>query len=334
MVDVFILGAGFSKAVSAAMPSMKELSREVIAQLESSPFPIQDTLYAMGENVELWMTYLSQPQPWLSEEHLYRNLALATEIRRHICDVINIRTKAATRSIFPDWLVSLVNHWDENRAFVLTLNYDTLVESVSYVLPSKRREEFLIESIYPPYFANVLSRSGEGTQGRLRPETFSYYKLHGSTNLYYSGRSDFYGETLFFSKVPPWGNEDPEYESTERMLSRDKEVLIIPPVADKLTYFNNETVRRLWREASEALDAASRVFVIGYSLPPTDLGMTFFLQHSQPSENTAVYIVDEAPGVVTHYEKVLPKLRVMGDFAVKDGAVSKFVGKYPRLPSV
>ena len=37
---------------------------------------------------------------------------------------------------------------------------------------------------------------------------------------------------------------------------------------------------------------------------------------------------------VTHYEKVLTKLRVMGDFAVKDGAVSKFVGKYPRLPSV
>ena len=56
MVDVFILGAGFSKAVSAAMPTMKELSREVIAKLESSPFPIQDTLYAMGENVELWMT--------------------------------------------------------------------------------------------------------------------------------------------------------------------------------------------------------------------------------------------------------------------------------------
>ena len=103
------------KQLNAAMPSMKELSREVIAKLESSPFPIQDTLYAMGENLELWMTYLSQPQPWLSEEHLYRNLALAAEIRRHICDVINTRTKAATRSIFPDWLVSLVNHWDEKR---------------------------------------------------------------------------------------------------------------------------------------------------------------------------------------------------------------------------
>ena len=69
-------------------------------------------------------------------------------------------------------------------------------------------------------------------------------------------------------------------------------------------------------------------------MPPTDLGMTFFLQHSQPSENTVVYIVDEAPGVVTHYEKVLSKLRVMGDFAGEDGAVSKFVGKYPQLPSV
>ena len=336
MGDVFILGAGFSKAINVAMPTMKELSEEVITKLESSPFPIQDTLYAMGKNVELWMTYLSQQQPWLNEEHHHRNLALAADIlaadiRRHICDVIITRTKTSIESPIPEWLTSLINQWHSQRAFVITLNYDTLVERAAHKVPINGKEGVLAESLYPPYFSNIQSRSGEAMWSELKTDTFSYFKLHGSTNLYYSGRHSFYGETIFLSKAPPWGTEYSEYESRSRMISGDKEVLIIPPVTDKLTYFNNETVRRLWREASEALHAASRVIVIGYSLPPPDLGMTFFLQHSQPSENTAVYVVDEDSKVVSHYEKVLPKLKVRGDFAGETGAVSEFVCKYAGL---
>ena len=53
MKDVFILGAGFSKAINPRMPAMVELSREVIAGLKKSPFGVPDTLYALGENVEL-----------------------------------------------------------------------------------------------------------------------------------------------------------------------------------------------------------------------------------------------------------------------------------------
>ena len=334
MGDVFILGAGFSKAISDAMPTMQELSEEVIAKLESSPFPIQHTLYAMGKNVELWMTYLSQQQPWLSEEHHYRNLALAADIRRHICEVITARTKKSMESPIPDWLTSLINQWHSQRAFVITLNYDTLVERAAHKVPINGKEGVLAESMYPPFFSNIQSRSGEGMWGELRTDTFSYFKLHGSTNLYYSGRPSFYGETIFLSKAPPWGTEYAEYESRSRIISGDKEVLIIPPVTDKLSYFNNETVRRIWREASDALYAASRVFVIGYSLPPPDLGMTFFLQHSQPSESTAVYIVDNDSKVVTHYERVLPKLRVRGEFAGGTDVVSEFVCKYPELPPI
>ena len=111
-------------------------------------------------------------------------------------------------------------------------------------------------------------------------------------------------------------------------MSGDKEVLIIPPVTDKLTYFNNETVRRLWQEASDAVQAASRMFVIGYSLPPADIGMRFFLQYSQPSKGTAVYIVDQDAEVVARYEELLPKLKVKSEFAGQTEVVSKFVGKY------
>ena len=53
---------------------------------------------------------------------------------------------------------------------------------------------------------------------------------------------------------------------------RDKDVLIVPPITEKSSYFKNETINRLWWEAAEALRHATRVFVIGYSLPTTILG--------------------------------------------------------------
>ena len=94
-------------------------------------------------------------------------------------------------------------------------------------------------------------------------ETFSYLKLHGSTNWYYSGRDDFYGETIFYSYALPWEASNSLNDKAVPRQARDKECLIIPPVTDKLTYFNNETIRRLWQEASEALWSATRVFIIG-----------------------------------------------------------------------
>ena len=247
--------------------------------------------------------------------------------------MITSRTKTSIESPIPEWLISLMSHWHSRRAFVITLNYDTLVERAAHKVPIDGREGILAESIYPPYFENIQSRAGQGIWGELKTDSFSYYKLHGSTNLYYSGRNSFYGETIFLSKAPPWGTEYLEYESRSRLISGDKEVLIIPPVTDKLTYFNNETVRRLWREASEALYAASRVFVIGYSLPPADLGMTFFLHHSQPSESTVLYIVDENAETVSHYEDVLPRLTVRDEFAGGSDVVAEFVRKYPTLPA-
>ena len=331
--DVFILGAGFSKAINGAMPTMDELSTEVIARLKKSPFQIQDTLHQLGNNIELWMTYLSQPQPWLKDEHHLRNKALATEIRGHINSIISERTKLSMEVPAPEWLTSLIKEWHSKRATIATLNYDTLVERAARKISVNGHEGVLAESMHPPYFSNLLARRGDALWGEERTDTFSYVNLHGSTNFYYSGRDSFYGETIFLSKVPPWGTEHAAYESYSRGMAGDKEALIIPPVTDKLTYFNNETVRRLWQEASQALWCAKRVFIIGYSLPMSDLGMQFFLQYSQPTEGTPLYVVDRNINVVSRYKEIMPKLRVKGDFAGTSDVVSDFAKAYPNLPS-
>lgn len=185
--------------------------------------------------------------------------------------------------------------------------------------------------MYPPYFSNIESRSGVGLFGEDNLKTFSYLKLHGSVNWYYSGRDVFYGETIFFSDVPPLGADHSEQEKFLALLSKDKETLIIPPVNEKTTYFNNETVKGLWQDAGSALANARRVFVIGYSLPISDLGMRLFMTNNQPNPSTPIYIVDRDPEVATHYEKLWPKLEINKEFAHKRNPVPEFAQRYLDL---
>ena len=176
------------------MPTMKDLSEEVIEKLRShseqarSHIHIPDTLFHFGNDIERWITYLSQRQPWLNEEHHHRNVALAHDIRAYIRDSIVRRKSLAMESPPPEWLNSLIRRWHAQRSTAITLNYDTLIESAARELEVDNSPRILPGQMYPPYFADIASRPGAGLWGEESLETLSYYKLHGSTNWYYSGR--------------------------------------------------------------------------------------------------------------------------------------------------
>ena len=357
MSDVFILGAGFSKAINQLMPTMPELTDAVSDKLETLagyeearikiglPPPLKDTEDSDKElenNIELWMTYLSQSQPWLDESWNQYNRAVASQIRMHIRSVIDSSTLASMNptgilangsSSKPLWLDSLIQQWHHRDATVLTLNYDTLVERASANLPAVSGGISTYD-MYPPYFSAVSSRSRSSFGFAPRElETFTYLKLHGSVNWHYSGREDFFGETIYYSPVSPWGQNlaQPERDSLE--LAGDKAPLIIPPVTEKTTYFNNETVRRMWLDASQALSSATRVFVIGYSLPISDLGMQFFLKRSLPTKHTTWYIVDTSKRVLPRYRKLLMPFQTMNsDFVCEHEPVKTFADSYPNVP--
>ena len=93
MRDVFILGAGFSKAVNPSMPLLKELSAKVRVQCGE---PLPPPLSELGDNIELWMTYLSQSQPWLKEYHNLKNRALFLRMTEIIGEILNHATSEAT----------------------------------------------------------------------------------------------------------------------------------------------------------------------------------------------------------------------------------------------
>lgn len=335
--DVFILGAGFSRAIDSQMPLMRQLTDAVRQEIDNSelslPPPLidsEDSGRELENNIELWMTYLSQRQAWLDETFNQYNLAVATRIRRYIRQIIEqISWQSMTSK--PEWLESLIERWSTRQASVITLNYDTLVERAARSLTNaeiNNGDGILPSQVYPPYFSNIRSR-GASLWGANRLDTFTYYKLHGSVNWYYSGMENFYGETIFYSDVSPWGPMMDELETDSRSSAGDKQTLIIPPVVEKTIFFNNETVRRLWQEASEAIIGAARVFVIGYSLPISDLGMQFFLKRSLPINGTPWYIVNPDQNVASRYSQLLePQQTVVDDYVGQGDPVPGFVDSY------
>lgn len=335
MGDVFLLGAGFSKAIHNGMPTMDELGDEVLKNLKKLDVSIPPELHNLGNNIELCMTYLSRSQPWLKKHENNYNQSVADRIRQQRKEIINDRTSEAAKCNAPDWLNDLIRSWHKQHATLITLNYDTLIERAARELQvTDSINRILAQQMYPPYFSNIASRSGVGLFGGEKISTFSYLKLHGSVNWYYSGRDDFYGETIFFADVPPLGTDYSAQEGSLGLLSKDKEALIVPPVSEKTIYFNNETVKGLWQDAGEALAKATKVFVIGYSLPVSDLGMQLFLTNNQPNQQnqqTPVYVIDINPEVEKRYEEWFPKLNINNTFAHERNPVTEFAQRYPNL---
>lgn len=331
MNDAFILGAGFSKAIHSGMPTLADLTGEVTRRLWEPECSLPGPLIDLNKNIELWITYLSQRQPWLTEYENDSNKSLAGLIRHQIGAVIEEQTARASQTEAPSWLNGLIGSWHREQATVITLNYDTLVERASkQVQATDKGKGILAGQMYPPYFFDVQARSGVGIWSEGFLKTFSFLKLHGSINWYYSGRDDFFGETILYSEDLPFGDERWSDIHFRRPQSRDKELLIIPPATEKNTYFNNETVRRLWREAGHALQKAERVFILGYSLPLSDLGMRFFLTKHRPRRETPIFLVNTDRDVVARYQDLMT-WDVRDEFVDQQEPIKRFADIYPKI---
>lgn len=314
MGDVFLLGAGFSKAVSDSMPLLEELSGE-IQKHKDLPKP----LLGLGNNVELWMTYLSQPHPWLSEAENLRNKALFLELSQLIGEILNNGTLAALQQGCPDWLRTLVNWWHVNKAGILTLNYDTLIErAAGLVLSLINASRFYAVRLTDFRIRDALY------SGEVEVETFKLFKLHGSVSWYYSGAASYFGETIYCSRIAPWAQiSDDETRSMEDL--GDKVPLIVPPTTEKVTYFQHETIRRTWALAGEALRSASRLVCIGYSFPLTDLSIRFFVNGNRPEQKIPLIIVNPDQKAEARYKDLVGSIYEVQHTFTGPDAVRKFV---------
>ncbi|HTS19476.1 MAG TPA: hypothetical protein VMP11_18010 [Verrucomicrobiae bacterium] len=288
MSDVFILGAGFSRAVSLGMklemPLLVELADKVeevlIANNTSHPvcglFP---------RDLELWLSFLLDDHPWLTTAENEKNKQTGLLMLSTIRNRLFVSERMVARP--PEWFWRLVTWWHATRASVLTLNYDTLIErcAASFDIRS--------ENLYPVRLIPLQSIRMVAEE----EQTFSFFKLHGSASWFAERAGSSQAEGIHCVSFASWIDEALYVQD----MIKNMNDFIVPPRFNKAIYLGHQTMHSLWSLAAEALHAADRVFVLGYSLPPTDLEMRYFLASNSRRHDQEVYVADRNPEVVRRF---------------------------------
>src|SRR5882757_9053045 len=127
MNRVFVLGAGFSKAISGYMPVMNELTNQVQAELNSiDRLEIPGSNTPLAGDFEQWMSYLVEAPPWLTEAERALNRWGFITLSGTVYDVVCTLQAQALGEPCPVWLQELVRYWQANSSTVITFNYDLL----------------------------------------------------------------------------------------------------------------------------------------------------------------------------------------------------------------
>lgn len=292
---VYVLGAGFSRAISESMPLTDELG-SAVQQTLGLTWPSGHESMSFEEK----LTLLSTPLPFLEGYRNTQRRAQAEQITAALADELDTRGADATSGAAPLWLLQLVSLWNDEQATVLTFNYDTLVEQAVTtlhppVLGSSSSGESAASTVhgsqivYPaPTAVGIRTfRDQDGPSG----ESFQLLKLHGSLNWFWSLGD---GSTVVRQPYIQGFGEAADNAGSELAGVRTLDRFLVPPVLSKDSYYNVNLVHMLWRSAYEAVRAASRLTIMGYSMPAGDRIAAELLRELRP--DTPVDIVNRTVG--------------------------------------
>lgn len=300
MKDVLFVGAGFSKYLNGKMPLMKDIGERIIEDgWQEKHYNYE---FKQNHNVESYMSYLSENYPWESESEHLRKKAAFLEVSRYLADLIasvgalNIQLTDEQQLFFQKIALRDVS--------VVSLNYDLLFEKY---LSKATRSEVQYRYLYQIPLAEINSRSGnfEFSSYDIESKQIKLFKLHGSVNWFYSGKSDYFGETIYMDS-PDVGLAAQRQKIMK--LRADKVPLIIPPTFSKSSYFNNETIRQLWKIAYNELMIADRIIFFGYSFPLSDSVVKNMIQYLN-LEKKEIVLVNPDPKVLENAKVWFPSIK-------------------------
>ena len=183
------------------------------------------------------------------------------------------------------------------------------LKNVYSIFKSQMKEEHInYLDLYQIPIAYLKSRT-TATLGGTDYETYRLLKLHGSINWYYSATKEKTFEQIYLFK----GSE-------EERESKDLVPVIIPPVLDKTGFFEHSTIKSMWNETKNLLKEAKRVYIIGYSIPQTDLTVKFMLQSYIP-EDCEVTIVNTDKERKGYFGGLFNKRKLNEEFIRNDDSV-------------
>lgn len=308
---VFVLGAGFSKEITDPMPLADDLGERISKTLE-----IPESL--VRGKFEDWLSRLAEAQPDVEDsENLRRRSYFATAVGAIATELEGIeRTVVVSDDGFPVWLtrfIRVVHFW---QSTLISFNYDTLIELAvaRAAIPTKVPGTPLPKTISAGDVVGQMPQLPFG-QSRAPFATLRLWKLHGSLAWWWVP-NDKTGMTIarwplddeevrsttFFEESDLLGNgvssrrAEPDEEESERIkrLLPNRSRFIAPPLGAKSEYFQNPFMIQLWRNAREALDQASAIYFVGYSLPQADTSARGLFREAIP-RSTKVFVVNPHP---------------------------------------
>ncbi len=287
MTDVFLVGAGLTRAALPSMPLLADLGEHVCAEL-SDHQRLLSLMRRFNNDVEIALSYLGQRYPWQDEPDALYNKADFIIFQQTIAKVLQQTQDRFFGDAAPEWLSALVSHWAARRETVITVNYDLCIEWAAVT-------EGVVQSptqVYEGPIEQAPARVGLAEYGPGRAG-FRLLKLHGSTNWYYSGSVDAPGEHIYCS--PQLMPEQVMAELREHggWPLIDHRPLMVPPVYQKTAIYDHHLIRWLWRLAAQAIAGCERIFCIGYSMAPTDLAIRYLLTLNAPDHRPPLYIVNK-----------------------------------------
>ena len=326
MRDAFLLGAGFSKAVYPKMPTMKGLFKALEPLIgEVDGFSQEAYQYSAG-NVEMLLSYYAIPSPCDDHIEVLRKRTVTAFLEQQIGSVLQFEertTQLDTPGIKHG--SKLVEKWMEQQSHVLTANYDTLVENLAGMLNNTE-----VVALYPITVVPSPAIGGHNPHGTITfSKSLKLYKLHGSVSWYKSSDESNSG--------PIYGHCDfTHIDSDYQNRIGDKRRFIVPPLPDKSALLNHETMRNLWWQAKhQALAPADNLYVIGYSLPETDVAMRTLLWESRRPATQAgqfrripLYVVNTDHCLYKHYDEMLGNYYEVKDAYLGNDAFERFVHDY------
>lgn len=314
---IYILGSGFSKSVSQTMPTLKELTQELLLindkknYYELSNF-IHNLLELSEKNDEvttiekITSIIISKGLFYNTEERIYYH-TLKHQLLRWIFE----RIEADSPEVDEDKRADLIRFFEgcsirenkmqgEDLSLILSFNYDLLLERL---LSHSNAGTWLFD-----YIINLNTYLGMQPlpQGKGR-QVFEYLKLHGSLNWFTAPGAD----RNDLSNVYLVDEKDPS-----RHLIHNKDIPVYIPMAfAKTEFFIGSLYNVLWNICRRCLEETNEIIFIGYGFPQTDIDNLYFFLNFKAKISDIVVLEKSNSWKLRRLQELFPGSRIINQDA-------------------
>ena len=328
--SVIVLGAGATRAFLPAAPLAEDDYNIEHLSDQFRGFPYAYRLLELERqqrsngtiNIEQLMTRLQGRMPYDSVDAIAQQSLLLSELMREFRRKI---TFARQQEPHKDKLAAFAQVCVNKSVMCVTFNYDDVLDQALWKVKSLR--EGNPENIHSKYwhpdggygfFIRPSSLAVEDRSRYMDNTSMLLLKLHGSINWYpRKGERHPYSINALHHDAD-WPDSNPDiFTPAQDMIARhfEPDPFIVPPVLDKTALSNEPVLQVVWSLAMEALQKASRIYFVGYSMLVTDLAASFLFCESLEGRTHQISVINLATQekqkdlILASYRKVFPKLK-------------------------